>query len=116
MSEIGGVNTTNLYIIDTTGVNLFRITTERNGGEKPSIDPVSGKILYSRWWVNIDRPSDFTASGLTSDDSLALTTDIGNIWQANLVNPDGDGLKQYGTDSRTRKSFFSYRGKNNARR
>lgn len=109
LSEIGGVNTTNLYIIDTTGTNLFRITTERNGGEKPTIDPLTGKILYSRWWVNIDRPSNLSATGFTRIDSLALTTDIGNIWQVSFVNPDGDGLKQYGTDSRTRKSLFSYR-------
>lgn len=109
LSEIGGVNTTNLYIIDTTGTNLFRITTERNGGEKPTIDPLTGKILYSRWWVNIDRPSNLTSTGFTRVDSLALTTDIGNIWQVSFVNPDGDGLKQYGTDARTRKSIFSYR-------
>ncbi|MDQ3020878.1 MAG: T9SS type A sorting domain-containing protein [Bacteroidota bacterium] len=109
LSIFGGVNTTNLYIIDTTSTNLFRITTERNSGEKPTIDPLTGKILYSRWWVNIDRPSDLTSSGLTRIDSLALTADIGNVWQINFVNPDGDGLKQYGTDARTRKSFFSYR-------
>ncbi len=109
LSEFGGVNTTNLYIVDTTGANLFRVTTERNSGEKPTIDPATGKILYSRWWMNIDRPSDLSGNGLTRFDSLALTTDFGNIWQVNFVNPDGDGLKQYGTDSRTRKSFFSYR-------
>lgn len=109
LSEIGGFNTTNLYIVDTTGANLFRITSERNSGEKPTVDPVSGKILYSRWWVNIDRPSHLTYSGLTRSDNLALTSDIGNVWQVNLINPDGDALRQYGTDARTRKSFFSYR-------
>ncbi len=109
LSEFGGVNTTNLYIIDTTGTNLFRITTERNSGEKPTIDPITGKIVYSRWWLNIDRPSDLSGTGFTRIDSLALTTDIGNVWQCNIINPDGDGLKQYGTDARNRKSLFSYR-------
>lgn len=109
LSEFGGVNTTNLYIVDTTGANLFRITTERNSGEKPTIDPITGKIVYSRWWLNIDRPSDLSGNGLTRIDSLALTTDIGNVWQCNLINPDGDALRIYGTDGRTRKSLFSYR-------
>ena len=109
LSEFGGFQTTNLYIADTTASDIYRITTERNGGEKPTIDPVSGRILYSRWWANIDRPSNLTPTGYTRDDSLALTTDRGNIWQVSLVNPDGDALKQYGTDPRNRRSLFSYR-------
>ncbi|MEO8664618.1 MAG: T9SS type A sorting domain-containing protein, partial [Ignavibacteria bacterium] len=109
LSEFGGVNTTNLYITDTLYSFTYRITTERNSGEKPTIDPNTGRILYSRWWLNIDRPSNLTGTGLTRIDSLALTTDIGNIWQTDQVNPDGDALKIYGTDARTRKSLFSYR-------
>ncbi len=109
LSVYRGFPATNLFMIDTLGSNLWRVTTERNGGEKPTIDPFTGRILYSRWWVNIDRPSDITPNGLARTDSLALTTDIGNIWQVNLVNPDGDMLKQFATDARTRKSLFSYR-------
>lgn len=109
LAFINGSQTTNLYIVDTLGANMFRFTTERNGGEKPTIDPASGKILYSRWWVNIDRPSNLSGNGLTRIDSLALTNDIANFWQVSLVNPDGDGLKQYGTDALNRKSMFSYR-------
>lgn len=109
LSIFGGKPATNLYIVDTTGTNLFRITSERNSGEKPTIDPFSGRILYSRWWVNIDRPSNLSGTGFTRMDSLALTPDIGNIWQVNTINPDGDILKQYATDSRSRKNFFSYR-------
>jgi hypothetical protein len=109
LSIYGGAPVTNLFIIDTTSTNLNRITTERNSGEKPTIDPVTGRILYSRWWVNIDRPSNLSGTGYTRNDNLALTTDIGNIWQVSFVNPDGDMLKQYGTDPRNRKSMFSYR-------
>ncbi len=109
LSMYDGFLTTNLFITDTLGSTAMRVTTERNGGEKPSIDPVSGRILYSRWWVNIDRPSDLSGTGFTRVDSLALTNDIANIWQVNIVNPDGDMLKQYATDPRTRKSLFSYR-------
>lgn len=109
LSIFGGMNTTNLYITDTLTYITHRVTTERNGGEKPTIDPVTGRIVYSRWWVNIDRPSNVSGTGYTRIDDQALTTDIGNVWQTNLINPDGDALKQYGTDGRTRKSLFSYR-------
>lgn len=109
LSIYGGMNTTNLYITDTVTYVPHRVTTERNGGEKPTIDPITGRIVYSRWWVNIDRPSNVSGTGYTRIDDQALTTDIGNVWQTNLVNPDGDALKQYGTDGRTRKSLFSYR-------
>jgi len=111
LSQIGGVNTTNLYIVDTLGTNMYRITTERNSGEKPWIDPRTGRIIYSRWWVNIDRPSNLSGTGFTRLDSLALTSDNGNIWQTNIIHADGDALKQYATDSRSRKNFFSYRGR-----
>jgi hypothetical protein len=109
LAQIGGVNTTNLYITDTLEFKSHRVTSERNGGEKPTIDPVTGRILYSRWWVNIDRPSNISGTGLTRLDKQALTTDVGNVWQTNMVNPDGDALKQYATDGRNRTSLFSYR-------
>ncbi|MBK8551762.1 MAG: T9SS type A sorting domain-containing protein [Ignavibacteria bacterium] len=111
LSIYGGVNTTNIYITDTLNFKLHRVTTERNSAEKPSIDPVSGKIIYSRWWVNIDRPSNVTGTGFTRNDNQALTTDIGNIWQTNIITPDGDQLKLYGADARTRKNLFSYRAR-----
>ncbi|MBS1517551.1 MAG: T9SS type A sorting domain-containing protein [Bacteroidetes bacterium] len=109
LSEIGGFQTTNLFIVDSLGGNMHRVTTERNGGEKPTIDPVSGRIVYSRWWVNIDRPSNLTGTGITRIDSLALTDDIADIWQVDLVNPDGDNLKLFASDPRNRKSLSSYR-------
>ncbi|MDD5361476.1 MAG: T9SS type A sorting domain-containing protein [Ignavibacteria bacterium] len=109
VSEFGSVLATNLFIIDTSGNNLFRITSERNGAEKPTIDPTTGRIVYSRWWLNIDMPSNQTASGLTRNVSEALTSDIGNIWQVNIINPDGDALKFYSGDARKRNTLFTYR-------
>ncbi len=109
ISQYGSALTTNLFIVDSTGQNMYRITTERNGAEKPTIDPVSGRIVYSRWWLNIDMPSNLTQNGLTRDTSLALSKDIGNLWQINIVNPDADMLKLYAGDPRNRKSLFGYR-------
>lgn len=92
IAQSGSYPATNLYIADSTGENIFRITSERNGAEKPAIDPISGNIVYSRWWLNIDLPSNLTGTGITRIDSLALTGDRANIWQINSIKPDGELL------------------------
>ncbi|MFZ4590286.1 MAG: T9SS type A sorting domain-containing protein [Ignavibacteria bacterium] len=109
ISQFGSALTTNLFIMDSTGTNMFRITTERNGAEKPTIDPISGRIVYSRWWLNADMPSNLTSSGLTRDTALALTKDVGNLWQVNIINPDADMLKLYAGDPQKRNTLFGYR-------
>ena len=48
LSQYTAKRVTNLYIIDSTSLNLHRVTTERNGADEPTIDPISGKIVYSR--------------------------------------------------------------------
>jgi Tol biopolymer transport system component len=48
----GGVRTSNLHVVNADGTNLHRITAERNGAERPVVDPLTGKIVYSRWWRN----------------------------------------------------------------
>lgn len=105
----GSVLATNLFITDSIGSKIYRITSERNGAEKPYIDPLSGRIVYSRYWVNIDMPSSVTPDGLTRNNTQALSTDIGNFWQVNIINPDGDMGRLYSADSRNRLSYFAYR-------
>ncbi|MFA7362058.1 MAG: hypothetical protein WC139_13580, partial [Candidatus Kapaibacterium sp.] len=109
IAQFGGALTTNLYIVDSTGFNMYRITTERNGAEKPTVDPLTGRIVYSRWWLNIDLPSNLTSNGVTRDTALALTKDNANIWQAAMINPDADMMSLYAGDPRNRKSLFGYR-------
>ncbi|HRE41565.1 MAG TPA: T9SS type A sorting domain-containing protein [Ignavibacteria bacterium] len=109
LSQIDGFPTTNIYLMDSDGTNMHRVSTERNGADKPTIDLSNGRIIYSRWLLNIDRPSNLTLSNLTRIDSLALTDDIANIWQNISIRPDGDDMKSVGTDPRNRKTFFSYR-------
>lgn len=106
----GDVQTTNLYIMDSTGSNLFRMTTERNGAEKPTVDESTGRIIYSRWLLNIDMPSNQTSSGLTRNTSLALpNADSGNVWQPIIAKPDGDAITLYAGDPRTRIGMSGYR-------
>jgi len=109
LSLIGNHRTTNLYIINPDGTNLHRITTERNGAEEPTIDPLTGKIIFSRWWLNVDMPSDFTHNGITRDVELAAWKDVGNVWWSASIKPDGTGLALYAGDVFTRSGLHSYK-------
>ena len=41
---------TNLYLVNSDGSDVHRITTERMGADTPAVDPSTGKIVYSRFW------------------------------------------------------------------
>lgn len=107
LSEMGA-RTTNLYIINSNLTNLHRITTERNSAEEPTIDTKTGKIVYSRWWLNIDMPA-LTQNGLTRDSAIALSKDVANIWQTAAVNPDGDVLEIFSGHPESRLNLSSYK-------
>jgi len=109
MASIDQVLTSNLYVMNADGSDLHRITSERNGAEEPTVDPLTGRIVFARWWLNLDRPSNATRDGLGRDDQLALTTDVGNIWHAMSVNPDGNRLKLYAGYTRTRFGSQTYK-------
>lgn len=109
LAMVEPVRTSNIYVMDADGKNLRRITSERNGGEEPTVDPVTGRIVYARWWANSDRPSNVTRNNLSREDATALTTDIGNIWHAVGINPDGDLLKLYAGFVRTRYGTQTYK-------
>ena len=109
MAGIDQVLTSNLYVMNANGTGLHRITSERNGGEEPTIDPLTGRIVYARWWMNLDRPSNITPDWLAREDKLALTTDIGNVWHAMSINPDGNSLKLYAGFTRTRFGEQTYK-------
>ena len=109
MALLDNVHTSNLYVMKADGAEMHRITSERNGAEEPTIDPVTGKIVYARWWVNIDMPSNVGEHGLTRNKGDALTDDIANIWQAIIINPDGNELKLYAGFPRTRFGTQTYK-------
>ncbi|MBS1492177.1 MAG: T9SS type A sorting domain-containing protein [Bacteroidetes bacterium] len=106
-----GFPATNLFVTDSNSTYIKRVTSERNSGEKPSINPQNGAIIYSRWWQNIDRPSNATENKITRDDNLALTTDFGNVWQVASCVTDSDVLKFYGGDPQHRITLNNYRGR-----
>ena len=115
----GAARTSNLYVVNADGSNLHRITAERNGGERPVVDPVTGKIVYSRWWRNFrlgtNNMSTLVApeGGYIMKDGLcalshqgAECNEIGglsnlerNSWHLAIINPDGTGLSQFAGQS-----------------
>ncbi|MFN3560987.1 MAG: TolB family protein [Chloroherpetonaceae bacterium] len=109
LAQLGSVRTSNLFVVNTDGTNLHRITTERNSAEEPTMDLSEGRVVFSRWWLNLDLPSNQTKDGLTRTPAQALTDDIGNIWHAITAKPDGDELKLYAGFARTRAGLQAYK-------
>lgn len=109
IAQLGELPATNLFVVNPDGSRLHRITTERNGADQPTIDPLTGRIVYARWWLNIDRPSNVTRDGISREPEQMVNSDAANIWQAVTVTPDGDDLRLFAADARTRHGSQSYR-------
>lgn len=116
----GAARTSNLYVINADGSNLHRITTERNGADRPLVDPLTGKIVYSRWWRNFrvatnDMGTITNSRGYVMKDGLCGIGYSGtqcfepggkfnmerNSWHLATINPDGTGLAQFAGRSNT---------------
>ena len=108
-AQYSGVRTTNLFVVNADGSNLHRITSERNGADRPVVDPQTGRIVYSRWWRNHRFPYDemttvadgdgfLFKSGLSSDRNIMVGgADMmwRNAWHAATINPDGTDIKMF---------------------
>ena len=109
-AQYSGVRTSNLYVVNADGTAMHRITSERNGADRPLVDPLTGKIVYARWWRNHRAPVDDMSTipdpaggyiqynGLTTNPA---NTSGGpahmtrNSWQLATINPDGTGLAMW---------------------
>jgi hypothetical protein len=109
VSQLGEYLATNLFAVGPDDAHPRRITTERDGAEEPAVDPITGRLLYARWLINLDRPSNVTPNGLTYLDAEALTEDIGNVWQTISVLPDGRTAQLHAGDPRSRPGLICYK-------
>lgn len=134
-AQYSGVRTSNLYVMNADGSNIHRITSERNGADRPTVDPVTGKIVFARWWRNqrfaINDMSTITdprpdptglgsfrrKDGLTGDrnsqmDGSSQYRDYlwRNSWHAAAINPDGTGLAMFSGTYRDDALNFAYGG------
>lgn len=117
----GAARTSNLYVVNADGSELHRITSERNGADRPIVDPLTGKIVYSRWWRNLRVATDDMGTiadprgGYIMKDGLCAINSSGtkcfepggkftmerNSWHLASINPDGTGLVQFAGRSNT---------------
>ena len=106
--------------IDADGGRLHRITAERNGADRPAVDPVTGRIVFARWWRNHRFPLDRLDSKVAGDgfdwkDGLSAVRSLQldgapqndsllwrNAWQLATIRPDGTELAMWSgaTDGR----------------
>jgi hypothetical protein len=106
-AQYSGTRATNLFVVNADGSALHRITAERNGADRPMVDPLTGRVVYARWWRNHRFPAATMATvpdpagGFRQKDGLTADRDgqVGgpdksfrNAWQAASINPDGTGL------------------------
>jgi hypothetical protein len=97
----------NLWTVHADGSDLRRITAEHDGGEEPSIDPTSGRIVYARWFFNRHRAG-VNAGGIASGFAEEMPSDTANLWLAGSIEHDGDHLRLAGGDPRTRAGEMAY--------
>lgn len=102
-----GVPASNLWLVAPDGKGPRRITAERDGAESPSVDPVTGRLLYSRWFFNRYRAADNPA-GLVSGFEGSIPADTVNLWHAGSIGFDGDHLRLAGGDPRFRLGQMAY--------
>lgn len=123
-----GVRSTNLFVVQADGSGLHRITSEKNGADRPIVDPLSGKIVYARWWRNFRWPAQSIGNvplanqtggflmheGVTSDFDYAVPTDYydlsNNAFALASINPDGTGLQAWSTFYRELSRNSAYGG------
>jgi len=56
-AHYSGQRTSQLHVINADGTGLRRITSERNSADRPLVDPLTGQVVYARWWRNLRFPT-----------------------------------------------------------
>ncbi len=108
LSDYSSTRSTNLFVMNANGTAMHRITTERNAAERSVVDPLTGQIVFSRWWRNSRFPIDAmttiannTGTGFLQKDGLSYSHSYQNVtsgfvnfngWTCSAINPDGTDL------------------------
>lgn len=125
-AHYSGVRTSNLYTVRADGSDLRRITAERNGADRPLIEPRTGRIVFARWWRNHRMPLhsletriDPIQGGFVSKDGLTADGSSleppaapmsRNAWHAARIDPDGGALAMWSGRGRDDPANHVYGG------
>lgn len=128
-AQYASARTSNLYVVRTDGSRLIRLTADRNGADRPLVDPLTGRIVYSRWWRNVRLPAtspdttvlhDPADPSQGFDEAVGLTTDPGahagapsparNYWQLITIATDGSGIRLWSGRGRDDALNHAYGG------
>jgi hypothetical protein len=119
-AQFADARTSNLWVVNADGSGLHRISSERNGADRPLIDPVTGKVVYFRWWRNQRLPArglddapfvpGQPAAGWLRHAGLTIEGQARNSWQIVSVNPDGAELVLFGGKPDSDQDGFGYGG------
>lgn len=123
--QYSGMVGSNLFVVNPDGTNLHRITSERSGADRPIIDPLTGRIVFARWWRNYRFPTDLLDT-IPKDDGYArhqgLSTQFdpnppprsnqfdANMWTVTSMNPDGTDLRAFSLFFRGNQNMNHYYG------
>lgn len=128
-AQYSGVRTTNLFVVNADGTGLRRITSERNGADRPVVDPLTGKIVFARWWRNHRFPLNDMSTvphpngGYIQKDGLSALREKQlsggsefndalwrNAWQLAQINPDGTEVSMFSGVLRSEDANHVYGG------
>ena len=90
-SGSSGLGATNLYIINSDGSDLRRITSLRSGAMTPYA-LADGRILYSLWSDNINTPALAGPGWRPLSAQFTYTTSVWSLW---VCQPDGSENRRY---------------------
>lgn len=123
--QYSGMVGSNLCVVNADGANLHRITSERSGADRAIIDPLTGRIVFARWWRNYRFPTDLLDT-IPKDDGYArhqgLSTQFdpnlpprtnqfeANMWTPASINPDGTDLRAFSLFFRGNETMNHYYG------
>ncbi len=123
--QYSGMVGSNLFVVNANGTGLHRITSERSGADRPIVDPLTGKIIFARWWRNYRFPTDLLDTVTTAQGTaraLGLSTQFdpnppsrtaqfeANMWTAASINPDGTDLAAFSLFFRGNETMNHYYG------
>jgi hypothetical protein len=87
-----GARASQLFVVRDDGTELKRITSERNGADRALVDPLTGALVYARWWRNFHFPTDDLSDAPPSGTDETGVPNVG--WRNDVLGIDYQATEQ----------------------